>query len=151
MEVNFRCCTFTVLINEINKNMTIQTFDRSNLKTMRAEMDAALKTISEKYGVNFELGNIKFSSNEFSLKLSASIGNAKVENKAEKLEANFKLYAKFYGLVPEDFNRKFTHRGTEYKIVGFDTKKRKNNIILERTSDGKSFMGSPEMITKVIK
>lgn len=40
--------------------MTISTFDRENLPLVRADIDAALKAVTEKHGITLRLGNITF-------------------------------------------------------------------------------------------
>ena len=51
--------------------MKITSFDRQNLKILRIEMDAALKTIGDKYGIMIRLGNISFLSESFKGKIEA--------------------------------------------------------------------------------
>lgn len=124
--------------------MKFESFDRTNLKIFRQEIEMALKEITEKYGIQFEVGSIKFSSNEFSTKLTANLGEKK--SKADTYEQNWLKYAKWYGMNPEDLGKTFSARGKTFKIVGLDPKQRKNNIMLE--SNGKGFKAPAEMVKR---
>lgn len=52
--------------------MTIQNFDRQNLKQLRADMDAALAAVSAKHGVSISMGNMRFSSDRVTVKVEAN-------------------------------------------------------------------------------
>jgi len=56
--------------------MTITSFDKQNLKQIRADIDAALKAVEDKYGMKVSLGSIRFDANTFSGKLTAAVGKA---------------------------------------------------------------------------
>ena len=45
--------------------MTITAFDRANLRSMREEITLALKPLADKHGIIIDLGNIRFSGEEF--------------------------------------------------------------------------------------
>jgi hypothetical protein len=54
----------------------ITKFDNNNLNLLRSEMSSALKEIETKYGIKFDLGNISYSANEFSMKVKSKVLNA---------------------------------------------------------------------------
>lgn len=59
--------------------------------------------------------------------------------KAAKAERDFKRWAETYGLKPEWFGQTFTSRGTDYRIVGINTRAPKFPVQVERVHDGRSF------------
>ena len=52
--------------------MEIKNFDKHNLTTMRMEINNALIDVAKKYNVKFELGNIRFTTNNFRCKLECN-------------------------------------------------------------------------------
>lgn len=51
--------------------MAITKFDRANLKALRADIDAALATVAEKHGISLGIGNISFSGEKFTTRMTA--------------------------------------------------------------------------------
>jgi hypothetical protein len=51
--------------------MAVASFNRSNIGTMRAEVEAALNAVAAKHGLAITLGRITFTGNEFRGKLTA--------------------------------------------------------------------------------
>jgi hypothetical protein len=51
----------------------ITAFDSSNLKTLRADLDAALAVIAEKHGITLEIGRIGFSAGEFRAQMTGKV------------------------------------------------------------------------------
>lgn len=104
--------------------MTITAFNKIALKNLRPEIDAALKAVADKHGIELRLGNISFTEATFT---------AKVEGKIEALadEAARKLFlemAEMYGLDPE----KISPDG--YRLVGFEPKKRSKPWKIEKVA-----------------
>ena len=63
---------------------------------------------------------------------------------------NFKTYAKWFGFVPEDFEREFYLQGKKFKLTGLDMKQRKNKMIFEDMI-GKSYKGTPDMVKRAFE
>jgi hypothetical protein len=111
------------------KNVT--KFDRTNLKDLRAELQAVL----DKFGANleFEIGGIRFSDAEATFKLTAKVKGA-VTYKDLVLESRVKAL----GLVMEK---------NGYKLVRYDTKKYKMPFIYEK---GGKLYKTTEMHAKML-
>lgn len=86
----------------------------------RADLDAALKVLGDKYGVTMSLGTIRYSDNEFSGKLTAVSKEATggVDEGNVKWRAAFLKNANRYGMSPNDLGKDVTLSGIKYKIVG---------------------------------
>jgi len=52
--------------------MTIQNFDRQNLKQLRTDMEAALAAVTTKHGVTFSLGSMRFDADRVTCKVEAN-------------------------------------------------------------------------------
>lgn len=94
-------------------------FNRTNLKLLRPELEQLLKsddfkTLCAKYGMTASLGNAKFSETEctFQLKLKAE-GAAKTD---------FESYAVLFGLKPTDLGKVIVVGGYSYTITGINPK-----------------------------
>lgn len=76
--------------------MTISKFDKSNLKDIRAAMNAALFKVGQEYGIAFDIGRITFNNSEFRGKVSARIRSAAP---VQTTEVDEKWFAMKYGLI----------------------------------------------------
>lgn len=114
--------------------------DRPAVKLMRQEMDTALKTIGNKYGLAFSVGRITY--DEVSFK--ASIEAAVTEKPGEpKMAVDFRNMCYKYGFQPEDLGTIFMVKEYSYEIIGLKPRNRKYPIIAKRRSDGKQFKFAP--------
>jgi hypothetical protein len=108
----------------------ISRFTPRECDLLRTEFNSAVKELSEKYGINIQLGSMKYSDKEITSKVTFQVLGEGGENEAEK--QSFMRHCSYYAdLTPEDFGRTFTHQGKSYKIVAINTKKRKFPIICE--------------------
>lgn len=96
------------------------TFDRSNLKTIRNDIDAALAAVEKKHGIKFNLGNIRYSANDFRTKLECvsvtSANGAPVDADKVKFEQN----AFLFGVKKDAFGKSFTSHGRRFTITGIN-------------------------------
>ena len=111
----------------------IQSFDSSNIDTIQKDINEALTAVLAKHGISHSCGNIRFNAESYSTKLTISVGDVMDAKRAE-----FARHCRKFGLVPEDFNRTFTHAGTEFTVVGIKPKSRKYPI-LASNNDGDVF------------
>lgn len=101
------------------------TFNKSNLKTIRADIDAALAAVESKHGVKFSLGNIRYSTNDFRCKLEC-VSTADANGNAINVDkANFERLAVMVGVKKDAFGKSFTKRGKKYTITSINTRARK--------------------------
>jgi len=130
--------------------MKIESFNRGNLKSMRQEISQALAALSDKYGVMFEIGNIRFSDTKFRTQLSVTVANP--SQKIQGATANdFNTYCGIYGLVPSDLGKTFRGlSGDAYKLVGLKPKSHKFPFIGER-ADGKRFKFTAEQVRRELE
>lgn len=134
--------------------MIFKQVNRDSLGQFRKEFNADLKTLGEKYGIIFSMGNIRFTDREFHGKLSAVLptelnGQGQV-NLQDIEKANWTLNCRLIGLTPEDFGKIFMLNGVEYKIIGLKTNNRRFPIIASRIPDGKCFKFGDDTVKLVI-
>ena len=103
----------------------ITSFNRSNLKALRSELDDALNKVLAKHGLSAELGNIRFGNTDFRTQLTVNVGNGE-----DAATNEFKKYAIRFGLTGNEFGKTFTDsKGTKFTIVGIKPKSHKYPIL----------------------
>lgn len=124
----------------------IKQFDKANLKDIRSEVDAALAAVNEKFGIKLALGSIRFDANTFSAKLEAGL----VLDSGEVIDKSvtaLKAHAKW--ILGDDFDvtQTLTDRKLgDIKVVGLNTRKSKNPVVIQQVSTGKKFNCSVELV-----
>lgn len=101
-------------------------FTKKAATDLSAEFQAALETVCKKHGLTLEMGNGRFSTTEFSKKFTVKTGSA------PSREDIFSRDLGFYH--PKLVGQKIEFSGKLYNIVGYDKKKRKNDILIEDQS-----------------
>ena len=102
----------------------ITTFDRTNLKTLRSDIEAAVAAVGSAHGISLTLGSARFSSNNVTMKLEGSIiSNGTVKTKgAIALE---RVYPEYVGKVVKMSN------GKKGKVIEYHSRKSKFPFIVE--------------------
>ena len=92
--------------------MKITKFDKANLAQLRREIDAALKVVAERNGIDLSIGSISFSGAEFSTKLKAAVKDTAAKDRAHALGL------KMVGLPADAFSRIFKDaKGRVYQLT----------------------------------
>ena len=113
--------------------------DREMVKHMRVQIDSALSDIADGHGFNMRVGNMNYSENGFRATIICE------EENEEGLPARFKsewndavslglVKEEHFGVVSKDRN------GNLFKVVGYDFKKKKNNILLSKVGTDKIYL-----------
>ncbi len=107
----------------------MQNFTKSNLNTLRRDIDAALEAVAEKHGISVNLGNARFDSTSVAWKLNlATIGGDGVAKTPERTALE-RLYPQLVDkevTVNGKGGRKLT--GT---VIGYKTRGRKYPFIVK--------------------
>lgn len=128
--------------------MAITTFDRTNLKTIRHDVDQALAEVAKKHGIHLSIGTIRFDGANFRTKLTGDVitpgGNSKPtedpqEAKWRKGLTSFAAHVA--GITPKDAGRLFNLYGEQYELIGFRSKARLQ--VVARKSGRKSYTALP--------
>jgi hypothetical protein len=94
----------------------INTFDRTNLRLLRDDVQSALNAVAEKYGIDLRLGTGRFASENVTFNLEGSVIGA--EGVVTREAAEFRQYADVLALEASDLGKTFQYRGQPYEIVG---------------------------------
>jgi hypothetical protein len=119
--------------------MKIDSFDRTNLRLISADLEAAIAPVAAKYGITLSYKGARFLEDNATFKIeAATIGVSGVANTRER--DNFKLYASMYDLKDTDLDREITYAGKQYIIIGLNTRRSKYPIVAKRVADGKTIL-----------
>lgn len=115
------------------------TFDKYNLKTIRNDIDAALATVEAKHGVKFNLGNIRFNSNDFRAKLECVSATNASGNTVNPDQVKFEANAFMFGIKKDAFGKTFKIGKSNYKITGLNPRRHKYPVSAIRVASGRSY------------
>lgn len=117
--------------------MTITQFDKSNIRALRIELNAAMQSVSDKYGVKIHAGNASFSSNEVTFKVKLNILNENGLALTQNAE-NFELVKDANGLSHLSIGDSVTLSGASYILSGFNNRASKNQIEVSKNNESYS-------------
>jgi len=105
----------------------ITTFNKSNLQSLRIEIDNALKSVEDQFGIKLHAGNASFSGNEVTFKLK---GNTISEGgEAITKEAmDWNRHKGLHGMDHLSVGDQIKIQGKNYILTGFNTRARKAPI-----------------------
>lgn len=114
----------------------VTSFNRKNIRQINNELEAALKQVAEKYGLEVKLGNTRFTGDNFSTKVQvATVGQDGIAMSKEATD--FNRYKTILG-INMDLGQEFERSGKTYTIVGLKPRSKKYPI-LAKCSDGKTY------------
>ena len=109
----------------------MKVISKETVIAMRADIDKALKSVGEKYGVELTAGNATYSDLECTFKLKASL---KASGDFNPQKILWEQYAPGWRLPKEAFGQEISISGVKYRICGVDPKARTNKILIENAN-----------------
>lgn len=117
--------------------MKITTFNKPTLRLLRGEINDALSAVASKYGIRFEIGNMRYDSQGFRTTLSAAVVSTAPAPTNEDGEVDL-LSVSFGDTLPANLQgRKFTAGGTTYTLIGVSSRRRQYPFSGEGPQGGK--------------
>ena len=114
----------------------VTSFNRQNIRQINSELEAALKQVAEKYGLEVKLGNTRFTGDNFTTKVQvATVGEGGITMSKEATD--FNRYKTILGFNME-LGQEFQRSGKTFTIVGLKPRSKKYPI-LAKCSDGKTY------------
>ena len=113
-----------MLNNKTPLNMEI---NNKTLTSFISDFESAVKDLEKKYGVQIDLGNVRYSDFNFSTKMTVSNAGSK----EEAAKRNWDLNCSLFGFKKEHFGQEILVTGKTMKIVGIKPRNRKYPIIVE--------------------
>ena len=118
----------------------INGLNKGNIKDVRDDLTNDLMELGKKYGMTFQMGNIRYSTDQMKFTLTAYVNSQ--HTNTEKVDVNkveFTKNAILYGLNAEDFGKEFIVAGKTYVICGLKPKARKYPILGADYQTGKVY------------
>lgn len=110
--------------------------DLPSLKAHSRALDAELKAVFEKYGLEFHGRSAKIGMGQVDYKITLKYGSA--EEQEDVARMTFEAYAPMEGIDGSVFGKKYKlSDGHVYRVIGFNPKKPKNCIMLEQVHTGR--------------
>ena len=121
----------------------INQFDRQSLRALRADLDSAMATIANKYGIQLNAGNISFTSDTATIKVAAGIIKNGTAVTAEA--KSFEQYKNLVGLGAFKVGDSINIQGKQYTITGYKPRSSKAPVCV-RNAQGSGFKVSVDMV-----
>lgn len=127
------------MVNTKTNNMAnaIQTLDRNVVRMINAEIEAALQQVSQKYGIEIDLGNSRFTNANCDLKVKYSVKTSDGMVMTREAE-DYNRYAKMRGFT-KMLGDLITVGGNTYEIAGMKPRSTKYPILAKCTTTGKMY------------
>lgn len=122
-------------------NKTIKNFDRQNLKEIRQSVQTALNKVAMEYGIKIDMGNIRFTGNNFRCKLDANTTVGTIVNSFE-----FKPSAPGSHYIGKTFKRNNSY----FTVTAYNPNKPKNCFELTN-QNGRKFVCSKDQLLTFLK
>ena len=108
----------------------IKQFNRTNLRELREELNGALSDLAEQLGISIEIGNMRFSEHNVTIKLDANI-----QGQLKTTETNLERYTDYK--VGDVIDMPNTRLSGKIVVKGYNPKARKYPLIV--SNNGKSY------------
>jgi len=118
-------------------------FTKSQLDTLRKQMQNALNMFADKADMTIDVGNCKYSGGQATFQVKCLIKGAKTRE-----QQDLEFYAKLEGI---DTTAIAKLQGEDMSIVGYKSRARKNKWILQRLRDGAEFVCNDHVAKQFFK
>jgi hypothetical protein len=119
------------------ETMTITQFNKSNIKALRVDLNEAMQSLSDKYGVKIHAGNASFSSNEVTFKVHLNVLNENGLALTKKAE-HFELMKDGVGLGHLSIGDSVKLSGDSYILSGWNNRASKFQIEVSKNNESYS-------------
>ena len=118
-------------------------FTKSQLDTLRKQMQNALNLFADRTDMTIDVGNCKYSGGQATFQVKCLIKGAKTRE-----QQDLEFYAKLEGI---DTTAIAKLQGEDMSIVGYKSRARKNKWILQRLRDGAEFVCNDHVAKQFFK
>lgn len=123
--------------------------DKSALFALRQDINKALASVAETYGVEIQAGEARYTADGFSCSFKLDIELTKTADGEDVGRLRFESDAPLFNIDPADYHATFDLHGEEYRLVGFNLRARKNALLIESTSNNKQYSLDPVTYLKI--
>lgn len=115
----------------------MRTVNKTNLKILRDDINAALAEVARKHDIEIHAGNASYTNNNATFKLliaTKDVTGAVLTPEVEAFNEYKNLYDFNFGL-----NDKFNYQGERFEVVGYAAKSHKYPILAKSYKNGKTY------------
>lgn len=121
------------------------TVNKALCQAVRNDMNAALAALTEKHGLQFTVGNMKYTELGIEIKCEARVVGAE-----SKELADLKSFMVSLRLKDEHLTREFGLDGELFTLAGYKTRSRTRPMLIKRVCDGKEFVCSVQDVHRAL-
>lgn len=128
--------------------MSLNQFDKSNVRLIISECQAALSAVAERHGLTLTQKNCSYRTDELPVPFKLTILQTNESGETvDPMATDFTLYATSFGLSPDDLGKTFKQFGGQsFKICGLKPRSRKYPIVVQQVGTTKKFkLGAMEV------
>lgn len=115
----------------------INSLDRTAVRRINSDIEAALKAVADRYGVQIKIGNSSFSNTNCTTKIDISTVN-EGGTVMTKEATDFNRFASSFGITKK-LGDTFDFRYDRYEITGLKPRSAKYPVLAKSLSSGKTF------------
>lgn len=125
----------------------VNSFDRANIRQINAEIENALSAVAQKYGVEINLKNTRFSTDNYSTKIEVcTLNNGNVMTKEA---IDFNRYKNIKGINAE-LGDAFNYQGDIFTITGYKSRSSKYPILAVSNNTDKTYKFPISLVNRYV-
>lgn len=121
-------------------------FNTAEFRKFREDFQEAVRSVEEKYALTIEAGNITYSADTFTYKVTCAKTDA-----GDLKQKEFERYCASYGFSKDDYKREFVLNGDRYAFVGISAKSYARPCICTNLGNNKQYKLSAEHMKRVLE
>lgn len=126
---------------------------KANITAMRPKLTDAMNAVLRGFDLRGAIGTITYDPTGGTASMRLSVSTLRTPEQAIDVERqDWTRHCALYGFEPDDFHGKvkLLHDGkpSDFTLMGFKHKARKNNVRIKRTSDGKEFVANADTLLR---
>ena len=125
----------------------VNSFDRANIRQINAEIENALSAVAQKYGVEINLKNTRFTTSNYSTKIEVCTLNDGTVMTKEAID--FNRYKNIKGINAE-LGDAFNYQGDIFTITGYKSRSSKYPILAVSNNTGKTYKFPISLVNRYV-
>jgi len=125
----------------------VNSFDRANIRQINAEIENALSAVAQKYGVEINLKNTRFTTDNYSTKIEVCTLNDGTVMTKEAID--FNRYKNIKGINAE-LGDAFNYQGDIFTITGYKSRSSKYPILAVSNNTGKTYKFPISLVNRYV-
>lgn len=118
----------------------LKSFDSDAIRKLDSDLNALLGEFAKKHGIAVQPVSLRYNRVECNIRTSFTVSDDMKGTAYAKEAADFKRFAKSFGLEPEMLGKTFTtYKGDTLEVIGLRPSSRMYPVLVKKLSNGKLF------------